>query len=126
MLRQAGNPARRLPDRVVQAAREQYEAIGVPFDRPGVRIDRLLETLAVLRACFGDGLVDPPRGEGDARIIASRIGDDPAYGAAVTTTVGATTACTTSARASSGNVPMSAISTVYCEHGTSDATADDA
>ena len=36
----------------------EYEAIGVPFDPPGVRIDRLAETLAVLRACFDDGLVD--------------------------------------------------------------------
>jgi probable F420-dependent oxidoreductase len=36
----------------------EYEAIGVPFDRPGVRIDRMVETLAVLRACFGDGLTD--------------------------------------------------------------------
>lgn len=36
----------------------EYEAIGVPFDAPGVRIDRLVETLAVLRACFDEGLVD--------------------------------------------------------------------
>ena len=36
----------------------EYEAIGVPFDPPGVRIDRLIETIAVLRACFGDGEVN--------------------------------------------------------------------
>ena len=36
----------------------EYEAMGIPFDRPGVRIDRMEETLAVIRACFGDGEVD--------------------------------------------------------------------
>lgn len=36
----------------------EYEAIGVRFDPPGRRIDRMLEVLAVLRACFGDGVVD--------------------------------------------------------------------
>ena len=36
----------------------EYEAIGVPFDPPGVRIDRLIETIAVLRACFDDGEVN--------------------------------------------------------------------
>ena len=36
----------------------EYEAIGVAFDPPGVRIDRLIETLGVLRACFADGIVD--------------------------------------------------------------------
>ena len=36
----------------------EYEAIGMPFDRPGVRIDRFEETLAVIRACFGSGEVD--------------------------------------------------------------------
>ena len=36
----------------------EYEAIGVPFDRPGIRIDRFLETLAVIRACLGEGEVD--------------------------------------------------------------------
>ena len=36
----------------------EYEAIGVAFDPPGVRIDRLVETLGVLRACFADGIVD--------------------------------------------------------------------
>jgi probable F420-dependent oxidoreductase len=30
----------------------------VPFDRPGVRLDRLEEHLAVIRACFADGEVD--------------------------------------------------------------------
>lgn len=36
----------------------EYEAMGIPFDRPGVRIDRLAEHLAVLRACFGGDEVD--------------------------------------------------------------------
>lgn len=36
----------------------EYEAIGMPFDPPGVRIDRMVETIAVLRACFADGLTD--------------------------------------------------------------------
>ena len=36
----------------------EYEAIGIPFDRPGIRIDRFLETLAVIRACLGEGEVD--------------------------------------------------------------------
>jgi len=35
----------------------EYEAIGIPFDRPGVRIDRMEETLAVIRAHFADGEV---------------------------------------------------------------------
>ena len=36
----------------------EYEAIGIPFERAGVRIDRMVETVAVLRACFDGGLVD--------------------------------------------------------------------
>ena len=36
----------------------EYEAMGVPWDRAGVRLDRLEETIALLRAHFGDGLVD--------------------------------------------------------------------
>jgi probable F420-dependent oxidoreductase len=36
----------------------EYDAIGIPFDRAGVRIDRMVETIAVLRACFDGGLVD--------------------------------------------------------------------
>ncbi len=36
----------------------EYEAIGIPFDRAGVRIDRMEETLAVIRAHFADGPVD--------------------------------------------------------------------
>ena len=37
---------------------DEYEAMGIPYDRAGVRIDRMSETLAVIRACFGDGEVD--------------------------------------------------------------------
>jgi len=36
----------------------EYEAMGVPWDRAGVRLDRLEETIALLRAHFGDGMVD--------------------------------------------------------------------
>ena len=36
----------------------EYEAIGVPFDPPGKRIDRLVETIGVIRACFADGEVN--------------------------------------------------------------------
>lgn len=36
----------------------EYEAIGLPFDTAGVRIDRFEETLALLRACFADGEVN--------------------------------------------------------------------
>lgn len=40
----------------------EYEAMGVRWDRAGVRLDRLEETITLLRAHFGDGLVDV-RGE---------------------------------------------------------------
>jgi probable F420-dependent oxidoreductase len=33
----------------------EYEAIGVPFDRAGVRIDRFEEVIALLRASFAEG-----------------------------------------------------------------------
>lgn len=33
----------------------EYEAIGIPFDRPPVRQARLTEAIAVLKGCFGDG-----------------------------------------------------------------------
>jgi len=36
----------------------EYDAMGVPFDRPGVRLDRLSEVIALLRACFGEGEVN--------------------------------------------------------------------
>jgi probable F420-dependent oxidoreductase len=36
----------------------EYEAMGVAWDRPGVRLDRLEETITLLRAHFGEGLVD--------------------------------------------------------------------
>lgn len=32
-----------------------YEASGIPFDRPGVRIDRFVEALHVIKAAMGDG-----------------------------------------------------------------------
>lgn len=35
-----------------------YDAAGIPLDRPGVRIDRLAEALAILRGCWGDGPFD--------------------------------------------------------------------
>ncbi len=33
----------------------EYAAIGMQFDKPGVRIDRMKEAMAVLRGLFGDG-----------------------------------------------------------------------
>jgi probable F420-dependent oxidoreductase len=36
----------------------EYEAMGVPFDRAGVRLDRFEEVLRVLRAHFAEGLVE--------------------------------------------------------------------
>ena len=36
----------------------EYEAMGVPWDRPGVRLDRFQETLALLRAHFGPNEID--------------------------------------------------------------------
>jgi probable F420-dependent oxidoreductase len=32
-----------------------YTASGIPMDRPGVRVDRMIETVAVLRGLFSDG-----------------------------------------------------------------------
>jgi probable F420-dependent oxidoreductase len=36
----------------------EYEAMGVPFDRAGVRLDRLEETIGLLRAHYGDGTIE--------------------------------------------------------------------
>ena len=36
----------------------EYEAMGVQWDRPGVRLDRFEETLTLIRAHFGEGEVD--------------------------------------------------------------------
>lgn len=36
----------------------EYEAMGVPWDRAGVRLDRMEETLTLIRQHFGDGDVD--------------------------------------------------------------------
>ena len=36
----------------------EYEAMGVPFDRAGIRLDRFEETIDVIRQHFGDGLVE--------------------------------------------------------------------
>lgn len=33
----------------------EYHAIGLPFDRPGVRIERMAEAITVLRGLFGNG-----------------------------------------------------------------------
>jgi len=38
-------------------ARSEYERAGIPYDPPGVRIDRLEETVGALRALFGGGVV---------------------------------------------------------------------
>jgi probable F420-dependent oxidoreductase len=36
----------------------EYRAIGLPFDPPAVRIDRMLEAVAILRGLFADGPVE--------------------------------------------------------------------
>ena len=36
----------------------EYAAMGIAFERPGVRLDKLEETIALLRASFGDGVLD--------------------------------------------------------------------
>ena len=36
----------------------EYGAMGIPFDRAGIRLDRLEETIALLRASFADGEID--------------------------------------------------------------------
>jgi probable F420-dependent oxidoreductase len=36
----------------------EYEAMGVPWDRAGVRLDRMVETIELIRAHFGEGLVE--------------------------------------------------------------------
>lgn len=36
----------------------EYEAMGVSFDAAPTRLDRLQETISLLRACFGEGQVD--------------------------------------------------------------------
>jgi probable F420-dependent oxidoreductase len=36
----------------------EYDAIGIPFDRAGVRLDRLEETIGLLRAAFAPGELD--------------------------------------------------------------------
>ena len=36
----------------------EYEAMGVPWDRAGVRLDRFEETITLIRQFFGDGLVE--------------------------------------------------------------------
>ena len=33
----------------------EYEALGIPYDRAGIRIDRMLEAIAILRGFFADG-----------------------------------------------------------------------
>jgi probable F420-dependent oxidoreductase len=35
--------------------KSDYDATGIPYDRPGVRIDRMLEGLAICRGLFGEG-----------------------------------------------------------------------
>jgi probable F420-dependent oxidoreductase len=35
--------------------RPEYEALGLPFDPPGVRISRLAEAVTVIKGCFADG-----------------------------------------------------------------------
>ena len=39
----------------------EYEAMGVTWDRAGVRLDRMEETIDLIRAHFGDGEIDSAR-----------------------------------------------------------------
>jgi probable F420-dependent oxidoreductase len=36
-------------------SKAEYDAAGMPFDAPGVRVDRLVEAIQVLKGLFGDG-----------------------------------------------------------------------
>ena len=36
--------------------RSDYQAAGLPYDRPGVRIDRMVEALAIIRQLWADGV----------------------------------------------------------------------
>lgn len=38
--------------------RTDYDAAGMDYDRPGVRIERMLESIEIVRGLFGDGPVD--------------------------------------------------------------------
>jgi probable F420-dependent oxidoreductase len=38
--------------------RTDYDAAGMSYDRPGERIDRMLESIEIIRGLFGDGPVD--------------------------------------------------------------------
>ncbi len=38
--------------------RSDYEKAGLAYDRPGLRIERMVESLAIIRSLFGDGPVD--------------------------------------------------------------------
>ncbi len=38
--------------------KNEYDAMGITFDRPGVRIDRMEEVITLLRASFGEGQVN--------------------------------------------------------------------
>ncbi|MEZ5244882.1 MAG: TIGR03621 family F420-dependent LLM class oxidoreductase [Acidimicrobiales bacterium] len=38
--------------------RSDYDAAGMSYDRPGERIDRMLESIEIIRGLFGDGPVD--------------------------------------------------------------------
>jgi alkanesulfonate monooxygenase SsuD/methylene tetrahydromethanopterin reductase-like flavin-dependent oxidoreductase (luciferase family) len=39
-----------------------YEQAGIPYDRPGVRIDRFVEGLAIIKGCWARA-VQPSHGE---------------------------------------------------------------
>lgn len=51
--------------------RSDYESAGIPLDRPGVRIERLAETITVLKALFGP---DPVTFDGDHVHIRGLVG----------------------------------------------------
>ncbi len=38
--------------------RDEYEAVGLPFEPPGVRLDRLAEAVTIIKGLFGEGPVN--------------------------------------------------------------------
>ena len=54
--------------------REEYAAVGLPFDAPGVRIDRLAEALSIIKAYFGG---EPVHFAGQYYRVSGLVGTPP-------------------------------------------------
>lgn len=66
--------------------KSEYDAAGLPFDRPGQRITRLADTIAILRGLFAGEVVDH---EGDERTsVAQSLRPLPPQGAGLPILVG--------------------------------------